>query len=103
MQVMLLLGGTVNRNPQRMQHDELHLTRPNPASPHLFNPAGSAHMCIQISHTYYSSTDDRETWRCNEKLSKNDGTIFIFDIIVRFCCFFNVQAIFKCPAVSKCS
>jgi hypothetical protein len=24
----------------------------NPASPHLFNPAGSAHTCIQISRTY---------------------------------------------------
>jgi hypothetical protein len=32
----------------------LHLTRPNQPSPHLFNPAGSAHTCIQISRTYDS-------------------------------------------------
>jgi hypothetical protein len=48
----------------------LHLTRPKPARPHLFNPAETTHTCIQISRTYYSSTDDRqprETWRSNEK------------------------------------
>jgi hypothetical protein len=48
----------------------LHLIRQIPASPHLFNPAGSAHTYIQIFHTYYSSTDDhqpRETWHSNEK------------------------------------
>jgi hypothetical protein len=63
----------------------LHFTRPNPASPHLFNP--------------YSSTDDRqprETWRSNEKWSKmaNFGNLLTTD---------QRQAIFKCPAVSKCS